>query len=151
MKKDFIRKKAYKKRSSRVRWPMVIMIGVIVLFGAGFWKDQHSAQPKLLPMLSAQMTRAKVWMTERKEYLHNDIEKVKRIAVNSEEAPPVQFEFYNALPNMQVAISAPSVETPKKKIIIHKPSENKKLAANSTIFDADRLQRAFDEEMKERE
>lgn len=43
------------------------------------------------------------WVSASRQHLHHDIAKVKQLAANKKEGPPpIQFEFYTALPKMQV-------------------------------------------------
>src|SRR5580698_3378361 len=95
-----------KKRTANVtnkNWQWVIFMVMIILVTAiaGFFT--YKKQSPIVPFVSSYVTRLKTWITERKAHLHQSMVKVKRIAVNKNEVEhEVHFEFYTALPSMQV-------------------------------------------------
>lgn len=152
MKKDFS-KKSYrhkpKPRSFRVRWYGAVFTIIVLIGGAGFWFVQHKTQPAFSPMISAYATRTQQWISERKNRLQDNLKKVKRVAVSEDDPPPIQFEFYTALPNMQTNMTdliAKQADAAEKKIPVSKKVPPKKLASNPSIFDADQLQQALNDE-----
>lgn len=161
MKKD-LKRKSSKKNSSHSKWRWVLIgsasiICCMVILVADLYRE-HSLISTFIPSnVSLYVEQMKSWIAERRNHLHKNLEKVKQVAVRKgDPSPPIHFEFYTALPNMQVPIpeSAKSEESvvaaanQSHKITppIKKPSVN---VANTTIFDADRLQRAFKEELNQ--
>lgn len=151
MKKDFSKKKSRVKSRMTMRWYWLASF-LIVLTGAAFlYVDQRKQNP-LVPIKSY-VAYLENWMAERKNHINQNLEKVKRVAVNDENAPPIHFEFYTALPNMQVKVSEPK-EDVKEKIVIAenkpvatKPLPEKNVVATSAIFDDSKLQHAIEQEL----
>jgi len=122
--------------------------------GATFlYVDQRKKNP-LLPVKSY-VAYFKDWTAEHKNRINQNLEKVKRVAVNDANSPPIHFEFYTALPNMQVKVSEPK-DNVKEKIIIteNKPVATKVLSeknviTTSAIFDDTKLQHAIEQELNQ--
>ena len=155
MKKDFSKKSRYKpkSRSSRGRWYGAVFAMLILIGGVGFWFSYYKRQTIFSPAISTYAARTQQWMAERKNRLQDNLKKVKRVAVSQDDPPPIQFEFYTALPKMQMNVSAvveektTAVET---KTPVSKKLPPKNLASNPRIFDADQLQQALNEEFHPR-
>jgi cell division protein FtsN len=133
---------------------VVIFVGVVI---ADQYLQKSLISPFIPPIVSSYVEQMKSWVAERKNHLNKNLEKVKQVAVRkSEPAPPIHFEFYTALPNMQVPL--PEMEKNENPIVATANSglpatisQIKKTATNissNTIFDADRLQRALKEELQ---
>lgn len=165
MKKDFKRNSSNKQTSRlRRRWVAVISAASIFIFGgvvliADQYMQKSFISRVIPPIASSYVEQMKNWVAERKNHLHKNLEKVKQVAVRkSEPPPPIHFEFYTALPNMQVPLPEtekneihPVVATANQALPATIP-QTKKISttnANTTIFDADRLQRALKEELNQ--
>jgi len=173
MKKDNAKRKfatKQSKRAARWKWLWTILACVMAVFvcGIGFFSYYPINTPMKSSLLSAKVSsyyaQANSWMTERKQRLHQNIEKVKQIAVNQKDAnQDIHFEFYSALQNMQVNVPAAShsatTNQPAANNNITKLAENvikpsvKAAPDNNNvgqnIFNAEKLQRALKNEFNQ--
>lgn len=118
MKKDNAKRKFATKQSksaTRWKWLWTVLACVMAVFicGIGFFSYYPINPSMKSSLLSAKVSsyyaQANSWMTERKQRLHQNIEKVKQIAVNQKDAnQDIHFEFYSALQNMQVNVPGTS-------------------------------------------
>ncbi|MFZ2315193.1 MAG: hypothetical protein WAW86_06000 [Gammaproteobacteria bacterium] len=100
MRKDFKNRNATRRRTpaqNRGRWVILAgsLGGLLVVSGliAAF-----SMRPELMQH----------WVNASRHHLHQDIAKVKELAAKQKEGPPpIHFEFYTALPKMQVGSALP--------------------------------------------
>lgn len=112
MDKDFSRKKLSVSRTAKSRWRLLVLI-LILVGGVGiFFLSSILHGPAFLASFYSQ---ARVWLVERKANLQHGlakkIEKPKTPLVSKHDAePPIHFEFYSALPNMQVSVPSMAVE-----------------------------------------
>lgn len=157
-------KPALKKseRASRTRWLYMIVFSFVAVFTLGVVYFVY--QPKQAAIASSGISSAYAtvnnWMHERNHQIHQNIVKVKQLAVNNK-APhqEIHFEFYTALPNMRVTVpdvdkrdatvravavtSAPSDAPSLSQAVFAKKTQNP-----AAIFDAGKLQNALREEFK---
>jgi len=96
------------------------------------------------------------WFSERKQHLHQGIEKVKQMTKNQETTPEqIHFDFYTALPAMQMPASVATNEnldtqptshsTPKTvKPDVQKPTN---LAAERALFDPTEIEQDFSNQL----
>lgn len=162
MKKDFARKRVAANQaiqsSQRLVIAGVITVSVAAMIGsAGWFTYRYLQTPEAFPRVAAYVERSQVWLQRNRTRLHQDIEKVKKIAANKPEAaPPIHFEFYTALPHMQVKlpgdVKEEEAQRPTKPVMTAESVVSEKplkpMAGNKPIFDADQLQRAFSEELQ---
>jgi cell division protein FtsN len=150
MKKDVERKSyAIKQtasaKSTKRRW-MLSSLVIITLCAAIIITSQYKKPSIVSAKLASYSMRIQNWIAERKNHLHQDIIKVQQIAANkNDNDQQIHFEFYTALPNMQVSVadlsarddrSAPKVVAVKKTV-------------NTAIINADQLERELNSEMKQ--
>ena len=113
MRRDFARRKLAARRVSprrgRYRLYGVLATGVaLVLIGAALGYRQVANAPWVV----ASVAHVKTWLAERHQHLHQHMTQVKQLAANKPAAEPaIHFEFYTALPNMQVSRAEPLVQT----------------------------------------
>jgi len=101
-------KKGYAAKKPLISWRMGLLLGSLasVLGAVIFIVYLHMRHPQVEILVSAYFSRMKTWVSERKSHLNQGLVKVKRLAANkSDPAPEIHFEFYTALPNMQVKLS----------------------------------------------
>lgn len=114
MKKDFKNRNATRRRTpaqNRGRWLIFAgsLCGLLVVGGliAAF-----SMRPQLMQH----------WVSASRHHLHQDLVKVKQLAAKKKEGPPpIHFEFYTALPNMQVGNALSVSKKPAPAPVIKKP------------------------------
>lgn len=164
MKKDFARKRVAANQTIRssqhlVKAGVISVSIAVVLGGAGWFTYRYLQAPEAFPRVAAYVERSQEWLSQHNTRLHQNIEKVKKIASNKPDAtPPIHFEFYTALPHMQVKLpdaakeedeSTPPSANPvitAESVVSNKPL--KPSSGTKPIFDADQLQRAFGEELQ---
>lgn len=108
MKKDF--SKQYTRRAARATnkgqtlWRWVVMMAMVaVLFCGAFIGYQYKKDPQKYPYLDTYVQQTTNWIAAHRSHLRQDIVKVKRLAANKNtEQEEIHFEFYTALPNMQM-------------------------------------------------
>ncbi len=136
MKKELATKRIAGKTTAHTKrmwwWVMILAVLVLVISAGSFFV--YKKRLPVFPVVSAYVMRVKTWIAERKVRLHQGITKVKQIAVNKNEAEPaIHFEFYTALPNMQVTIPDTQVRDNQASRNVNqakrdKPKTTKKLA-----------------------
>lgn len=96
-----------RKVNNQSKRPLRFVVGGILLLVVTFtfFFLQHHA-------IKSPFTSIKLWFSERKNHLKTSFVKVKKIAISEKKpALPVHFEFYTALPNMQVTVDSPESVT----------------------------------------
>lgn len=106
MKKDFAEKDFVPKKASRAAdkkgW-RVACIAMVMLFLclAGFFS--YNKPSSFSPIISSSFSQLKFWVSECKRRFQQKVVKVKQAVVNKNPIEPdIHFEFYTALPNMQI-------------------------------------------------
>lgn len=166
MKKDFARKRvaanqAIQDRQLRRTWVFVFAL-VAILLGSLLWfgYQYQSLSAQGTHKMTAYVAQMQQWMTERKTRLHDKVDSVKKIVTHKlDPNPPIHFEFYTALPHMQIKLSdASKTEGSARRInatmtadsvVNRKPVKQPVVSAG--IFDANQLQRALHEELQRKE
>ncbi len=116
-------------------WQWVISIVMIVLVTAAACFFTYKKPSPIVPFVSSYVTRLKIWITERKAHLHQSIVQAKRLDVNKNEVEhDIHFEFYTALPSMQVTIPDRNAQ------------DNRQLSSNTAIVSVDQLEQELSEE-----
>ncbi len=138
MKKDFKNRHATRRRTpAESRRRLVIGASVLgcLLVISGLVAVGYS-QPQIF----------QYWVSKSRQHLHRDLAKVKQLAVKTKEGPPpIHFEFYTALPNMQVGNvpSLPKAATPVAKVntrpvIVSANELEKEFSAHIKQFEANK-------------
>lgn len=152
MKKDFAKKKFAAKQSNSIlqkKWMVLFSFIVILAGGAGFYLYQPKSAVLATNKLSSYYQSANQWVVERKTHLQNNLVKVKQIAVAKKDAKQeIHFEFYTTLQNMQVPVPDTNVQINDTHSVANIAAK-KKPAKSHTIFDADKLQMALNDEFKQ--
>ena len=121
----------------------------------GFGIYQYKTAGWDFSVMSESITRVKTWVSEHKNKPHSEA-KTKLLSKVNLTQEPLHFEFYTALPNMQV--STPTVENkaqvelkPEMKTTLHEPVkvalvktktiQTNAIKTNTTIVTADELER----------
>lgn len=136
-----------KRRSvARGRWIAVFFV-LIIGFSFLFY---FCYQSSFSFFVSSYTSSFKDWMSKRKKHFYQAKIKVKQLKPNKpiENEPEIHFEFYTALPNMQIPV--PDIDLTKNQKI-KRNKENKKIIVQSkpVIFNADRLEQEWSAEIKE--
>lgn len=127
-------------------WSLVF---VVLLIGAGFYVYKYRSS---LPVtgISGYVEKISTWVKDYRGQLKQKIDKAKSLVKDAEAPPPeMHFEFYSALPNMQMnATDAVS----QKNQIQEKPA-NKKIisSANPFAVSAEELEKDFSTRMRSSE
>lgn len=150
MRKDFAKKDFTKQvtHTTEKKWPWTLCIVVMVLFIclAGFFSYNKSPTSSLL---SSYVAHVKTWIAERKARLHHEVVKAKQVVVNKNDSEPeIHFEFYTALPNMQITVSGPF--TNEKSRDSNTNLAIKMASKQMAIFDEEQIEREFSAEYKRR-
>jgi len=174
MKKDNAKRKFSAKQLSKNGvhakwlWTAVLCLMAALVSGIGFLSYYPINSAMKSSLLSAKVSsyyiNMNTWVAERKQRLHQNMEKVKQIAVNRKDVnPDIHFEFYTALQNMKVSVpdsNATAIQQPTANNNITKlaenvikpsakaASDNHSVAAQS-IFDAEKLQLALKNEFNQ--
>lgn len=98
------------------------------------------------------VSNLKNWMADRKAGLNKQVAKAKQLATHKPESKPnVHFEFYTALPKMQIEPSIASSESVKrdqsKQIVERKKESPNQL---NKVFDAEALERDFSQQLAQK-
>lgn len=142
MKKDFTKKKLSIKQSSSLRWGWVLIafIFLLVLPLLGYAIYKHKQNTLNTPVVSDYFSKIENWMGERKAHwqkklVNDNSKKVKSFTTTKNQAvPQIHFEFYTALPNMQVIVTEPEITTvallPRN---VKQPMEAVKVSSTKTV------------------
>lgn len=147
MRRNFVKKKAAKKRTSASNWQrnvFIVVIAVAVCFSFGFYFSKYQKQTRTYAYISHSFDVIKMWTVNHhvRENLNDGLVKFKQLTAKEEIDRPVHFEFYSALPDMHiptetVTSKAEQVEPPNK--VMDKPLP---------IADAGELERGIAEQIK---
>lgn len=156
MKKEFARKKSAMKQSvfGRWRWPISLCLLAFLLVGAGYFILQHQ---RTSPWILSYFSRIEAWVAERKQHWQkggardNTVKaKITTANKNNNSPPPIHFEFYTALPDMQVAVSEPVMQA--KTVVTSGSVVSKKSSSSSiknvTVVSAEELEQEFSKQLK---
>jgi hypothetical protein len=98
-------KKGYAGKKRLKAWQVglcISSVAVLICAVACYaWLRYH---PQNQMQVTASFSRMKTWVSERKTHLNQGLVKVKRLAANKDVPPEIHFEFYTALPGMQVKV-----------------------------------------------
>lgn len=141
MRKNFAEKKIITTKNSRRRWRVIflLMLGLVLTMSTVFVvKKQkiiwHSS------FLTTYVTRINVWIAARKNSSANslakqNLDKLKSLTSNKSTPPSIHFEFYTALPNMQVVIPSQTFVSAEEKSETEKqrPAKSLQIKKSKTI------------------
>lgn len=138
-----------KKRSVRLGRIVLFILFVSAIGGLGFVAFQYKKYPEKFPMLTAYFAQVSDWVAEHRNK-SNKNKKPKQMASNQEQnEKQIHFEFYTALPNMQMKVSE-SLDVAEKAPATMKAHVGKPIrqAQNKTIFNADDLEKELSTHIK---
>jgi hypothetical protein len=112
------------ERVSKRRVPLMIFFAVL-LSGALLLIFEYKRVLSICSAVSGYSSRVMIWMAERKTHLHHGLKEVKQINETDSTEQPVHFEFYTALPTMQVSVPEAAIQqvenTPNKAMTLNHP------------------------------
>jgi len=151
MKKD-LKRYSFNKQLSHAKYPrwqwivviaMSVFIAAIVVIAVLHYPLQKTVSSFIPGPIASYAEEIRSWMIERKAHFHKKMETVKQVALRRVDSnPPIQFEFYTALPNMHIP-----VPEPVKTVSSAMPKSTSKIKKTIAVFDAERLQREFKQEL----
>lgn len=124
---------AGRRRSHGRRWQTLGLLAVFaaIFAGIGYMGYQVKRATPFGVAVTTHLTDVKTWFANRKNKLHNDIEKVKRIAAKKDPSEQqIHFEFYTALPNMGMRAADQLAENDVKPVV-----ERKKISRSAKQVD----------------
>lgn len=147
----------------RRRWILIACVFVILIGGICFSLSIAKRHPERFAEFSQHVAKVKQWFVERKGRLQNRLDKkistIKELSANKDANQDVHFEFYTALPAMQISVSHADekIQTnstltttePKKSLVLSTPSV-KAPAAKSLFLDPAELERDFANRVSQR-
>lgn len=146
---------------------------VLFIGGVGVLGYQHGQSAPGIHLVSSYYSRITTWIAERRTHLvRGSFAKVKQLAAKEEAPPQIHFEFYTALPTMQVNADQPltvASETPKvvtpvspqKKTVLARADKSAGMQASkamvspfvpavkSSVVNADELEQEFSAQIKQ--
>jgi|WetSurMetagenome_2_1015567.scaffolds.fasta_scaffold250267_2 hypothetical protein len=156
MKKELAKKKSVLKHDSLLRWRWALFLFLFGLFvsGIGYSFYHYKQSSGTSPWLSSTFSHLERWIAERKQHwqqgrMRDDTSKTKRFVTNKSNAPPpIHFEFYTALPNMQVTVPNPVLEAKNTTLapVARPQAQAKKMA----VVSAEELEQELSEQIKRR-
>ena len=147
---DFTKKTARFKRSKKTRayvlWLMLIVTGASAMGGMGFYFYRTDRMP-FDGLVVSTVGQIKTWARDRKNNLQQGVVKVKQLAIKKPaEEPQIHFEFYTALPDMQM--TAPEPEQSEGDIALKKEALRSHVAANALFASSEELEHDLSEQLK---
>lgn len=141
MERNFTKPRLAARRtpSAETRWRFILWIGIIVaaLITVGFCTYLYKTRTLQSIASISMFTQMGEWLEARKTHLQSNAPKPVLQQVATEENTTdsqIHFEFYNALPNMQVATADPIPKTinPKPPVVAPEKEVTKKPIAKPT-------------------
>lgn len=122
----------------RRRWVLIACVFVILIGGIGLGLSIAKRHPERFAEFSQHIAKVKQWFVERKGRLQNGLDRkistIKELSAKKEADQDVHFEFYTALPAMQISkplvSSTPSIKAPAAKSLFLDPAELERDFAN---------------------
>jgi len=124
MRRDFPKNRASTKKSNQWRKLIVapFLILIVIALSVLVYQQRHTRLQSAINSMEA----LKAWVMEHTNHAHQQIAQIKKIVAKPDTPPEIHFEFYTALPKMQVAVdSTPaqsSVTSSPKLLVTNKPS-----------------------------
>lgn len=139
MERNFTKTRLAARRtpSAETRWRLILWIGIIFVAICTILFCSYLYKSKAIQSIAANsyVSRVGAWLEERKTHLQNGASKpnVTRLASGQDSAESqIHFEFYNALPSMQVATSDPIPKTVIPKAVVAKETIKKPVVKQTT-------------------
>lgn len=157
MKRNFTKRKVSAKKITSSHWRRVMGVTLFVAFfsGLGFLFFQYKKNT-LSSFFSSYFGQVENWIAARKNHLQkglaNDENKTKKKPVIAQKNPPprpIHFEFYTALPNMQVDMPTPIVEMKKPEVVKTVAEKKKQTSKNIAVVSAEELEKELAEHFKQ--
>lgn len=104
MKKDFSKQRAVQNKSRLSIW-FIIFLFILLSFAAGLYVYKSQKPATAYAFLNNYIVRSNAWVAAHKsmfQKVQGSIDKVKQLASDEESDAHVHFEFYSALPDMQM-------------------------------------------------
>lgn len=137
MRRDFSKKQSSIKKN--IPWPRVMVFALVFVLLAGCITFVYQQRNQRMQVVAATFVELKTWITEHTSRVHQQIKAAKQQLAIKDTAPPeIHFEFYTALPKMQVEVEqadnkklTPVTMAVSEKVLSHKdvlvtPSELEK-------------------------
>jgi flagellar basal body-associated protein FliL len=133
------KKFAKHRQNKRLLW-ITLATGMTLLVAAMLFIYFPASSSKGTLFFSHYYTQMKTWMSERRGHLNKKVAKIKPVKIRQNESEPqIHFEFYTALPNMQVNGSHALAEKDQ-----HPPLSK----TNLGVASADELEKELSHELK---
>ena len=94
-----------RKRRIRLKITLLTIFFIFLSFSAFFFVYHHNQLSTYSSKITRYFSSLTTWIFEHKNYLREDVVKVKQFALGKDEMEPIHFEFYTSLPAMQIALS----------------------------------------------
>src|SRR3990167_7626102 len=105
MKKEFKNKRYAKKQISKIQWRIGIAFSIIFSIAIFTYYNGYTLNfANLNPYISA----SKAWLTKKPTDLQRNFANAKQVIISKDTESQIHFEFYTALPNMQIT-PAPAI------------------------------------------
>lgn len=146
------------KKITSSRWGRVMIVFLSVAFFAGlsFFSFQYKQNTLFNSFLSSYFGQVENWIAARKNHLQkglaDDEDKAKKksvIAQKNQSPRPIHFEFYTALPNMQVALPTPIMEVKKPETIKVVAEKKMQVDKKIAVVSAEELEKELAEHFKQ--
>src|SRR3990167_2707059 len=110
---------AIQRRHKYWRWGLSIGFFAALIFFGGILLYRDKTNPFSTLFNTPALSRLVAWIGDHKAHVRQNVVKVKQLVTNKEETEPaIHFEFYTALPDMQVTVpGSVSAVSQVKKIV----------------------------------
>jgi len=137
---------AARRNSKATRFRKFFLFSVLLVsLCFGLFAYRYQSHITELESISQAISHLKSWMADRKTGLNKQVAKAKQLAIRKPEPKPsVHFEFYTALPKMQIEpshIASDSLKKDQPKQVVN----HSKALTNpfNNVFDAEQLEKDF--------
>jgi flagellar basal body-associated protein FliL len=128
------------RQNKRFLW-IVVVVGMTLLLGAILFVYYPRSASNHTGFFSTYYTQIKAWMADRRGHLTKKASQPKHVLAKQHESEPqIHFEFYTALPNMQVNGGSPTLAEK----IPHAPVSK----TNMDVASADELEQELSHALK---
>jgi hypothetical protein len=133
------------------RFFLLSLLFVFLCFGVFLYR-YPSAQLTQTGTVSQTISHLKNWMIDRKAGLNKQVAKAKQLAIHkSEPKPAVHFEFYTALPKMQIEpshTSSDSLKNNSPRQLVNRSQES--ISPLNNVFNAEQLEKDFSQQLAQK-
>lgn len=99
MRRDFIKKKSAKAGR---KWRSIILSTVIGLTVLGLSAVFYKHRIQTIKFVTVSYAEMKAWVTAHRSHVGQQLKAARQIALKEQSPPEIHFEFYTALPKMQI-------------------------------------------------